>query len=102
MDVTPNHTATPWRAECWTCHAPVTVLVDDASDLTGKRVVAECEREEDAAFIVKACGAHHKLVNALDEISAVAACSVELSDWPELQQALEHARAALAAAGEPV
>jgi hypothetical protein len=72
MNVTPNHTATPWRAECWTCHAPVTVLIDDASDLTGKRVVAECEREEDAAFIVRACNAfdsmHLALVMVADTI----------------------------------
>lgn len=57
-----NHTPTPYRAECWTSHAPRTVLVDDPAMLSGKRVVAECEREEDAAFIVTACGAHATLL----------------------------------------
>lgn len=67
MNVTAKHTQTPWRAECWSNHAPRTVLVDDVSVLSGKRVVAECERDEDAAYIVKAVNAHDKLVSALRE-----------------------------------
>ncbi|WP_227242455.1 hypothetical protein [Paraburkholderia caribensis] len=43
-----NHTPGPWRAEAWTCHAATTVLVDDAAVVTGKRVIAEFESEEDA------------------------------------------------------
>lgn len=46
-----KHTAGPWRAEAWRCHAVTTVLVDNDSMLTGKRVIAECEREEDARAI---------------------------------------------------
>lgn len=53
-----NHTAGKWYAANWTSHAPRTVLVDDASALTGKRVIAECERDEDAAFIVYAVNSH--------------------------------------------
>lgn len=46
-----KHTPGPWRAEEWSCHARTTVLVDDASIITGKRVIAECESEEDARLI---------------------------------------------------
>jgi hypothetical protein len=65
-----EHTATPWRTENWTCHAPRTVLVDDQSAITGKRIVAECETDEDAAFIVTACNAHARLTA---EIAALVA-----------------------------
>jgi hypothetical protein len=63
-----KHTLTPWRAEKWTSHAPRTVLIDDPAVLAGKRVVAECERDEDAAFIVMACNVHYQLVAALRRI----------------------------------
>lgn len=43
-----KHTPGPWRAEYWRCNAKTTVLVDDAAIVTGKRVIAEFETEEDA------------------------------------------------------
>ncbi|MEX3555815.1 MAG: hypothetical protein VB131_04175 [Burkholderia gladioli] len=46
-----KHTRGPWRAEAWSCHAATSVLVDDASIVTGKRVIAECETEEDAHLV---------------------------------------------------
>lgn len=49
-----GNTPAPWRAEPWTCHAATTILVDDASIVTGKRIVAECESEEDARLIAAA------------------------------------------------
>lgn len=49
-----KHTPGPWRAEEWRCHAATTVLVDDDTCLTGKRVIAECETEEDAHLIAAA------------------------------------------------
>ncbi len=41
-----------WKAESWSCHKKTTILVDDPSTFLGKRVVAECETEEDAQFIL--------------------------------------------------
>lgn len=97
MSIT-NYTPKPWYAANWTCHAPVTVLIDDASVMTGKRVIAECEREEDAAFIVRACNAHASLVNALTLLAAkVDAAGGGLAGFAD---ELLHARAALAAAGD--
>lgn len=95
-----NHTMTPWRTEHWSRHAATTVLVDDASVLTGKRVVAECEREEDAAFIVQACNSHDQLVAAAKTAAAVFASQkwLDTSGDPEAV-ALRQLRAALAAAG---
>jgi len=40
-----------WQAIRWTSHAAVTVVVDDATTITGRRVIAECETEEDARLI---------------------------------------------------
>ena len=37
-----------WWAQRWSCHAATSVLVADASDVTGKRLIAEFETEEDA------------------------------------------------------
>jgi len=88
-----SHTPTPWYAACWSCHAPRTILVNDASRLTGKRVIAECDRDEDAAFIVRACNSHEQLVAALREIINYA----EACDDDSVE--LDNARAALAAAG---
>jgi hypothetical protein len=93
MKTTDTHTPTPWYAANWTCHAPVTILIDDASDLTGKRVIAECEREEDAAFIVRACNSHEQLIQALRDIINYA----ESCDDDSVE--LDNARLALAAAG---
>lgn len=42
------HTPGPWRAAPYSCHAATTILVDDPTSLTGKRVVAEFETEADA------------------------------------------------------
>jgi hypothetical protein len=97
MMSTTNYTPPTCYAACWTCHAPTTVLVDDKSTLTGKRVIAECEREEDAAFIVGAWNSHASLVNALtllaEKVDAAGGSIFGFADE------LQHARAALAAAG---
>jgi hypothetical protein len=91
MDMS-KHTATPWRTECWLNHAPRAIVVDDASIIGGKRVVATCGRDEDAAFIVRACNAHRALVAAAHK--ALAEC-VDLLATPA-GNALE---AALSVAG---
>jgi hypothetical protein len=52
MSADAKHTAEPWRAECWLSHSASTVLVDDPTALTGKRVIADCSNEEDARRIV--------------------------------------------------
>jgi hypothetical protein len=49
-----KHTPRPWYAANWTCHAQVTVLVDDPTTVTGKRVIAECETAEDARLVAAA------------------------------------------------
>jgi hypothetical protein len=43
-----------WYAAAWSCHAKTTVVVDDPTVLTGKRVIAECETEEDARLTAAA------------------------------------------------
>ncbi|MBP0714854.1 hypothetical protein ABXK61_16230 [Burkholderia sola] len=57
---TSKHTPPPWRAEAWNRHTRTTVVVDDSSIVTGKRVIAEFETEEDAA--IGACAADMTLV----------------------------------------
>ena len=42
------------RAEAWTTHAKTTVVMDDETTITGKRVVAECYTEEHAALFAAA------------------------------------------------
>jgi len=49
-----QHTPGPWHQREWTCHAKTSVVVDDPSVLTGVRVIAECETEEDARLIAAA------------------------------------------------
>jgi hypothetical protein len=101
MKTTDTHTPTPWYAANWTCHAPRTVLVDDASTLTGKRVIAECDRDEDAAFVVRACNSYEQLVAALRTIKTQGIGP----DWTAeqaaefMKQHAAEALAALAAAG---
>lgn len=94
---TTNYTPTPWYAGHWTRHAASTILVDDPSALTGKRVIAECNREEDAAFIVLACNSHASLVNALTLLAEKV--RAEGGDWAGFADELQHAQAALNAAG---
>ena len=48
------HTPAPWAAIKWSCHAKTTVVVDDPTVVTGKRVVAEADSEEDARLIAAA------------------------------------------------
>ncbi len=48
------HTPEPWAAIKWSCHAKTTVVVDDPTVVTGKRVVAEAGSEEDARLIAAA------------------------------------------------
>lgn len=91
-----KHTPTPWRTERWTSHALATVLVDDLSTITGKRIVAECDREEDAAFIAHACNSHEQLVTALKV--AHSALLPANDDPTALGKAVRFITAALAAA----
>lgn len=62
-----GHTEGQWRAEAWSCHAATTILVDDASLVTGKRIIAECETVEDARLIAAA----PMLLEALKPIAAL-------------------------------
>ncbi|WP_448673381.1 hypothetical protein [Pseudoxanthomonas mexicana] len=48
------HTPEPWAAIKWSCHAKTTVVVDDPTVVTRKRVVAEAGSEEDARLIAAA------------------------------------------------
>lgn len=49
-----KHTPGEWQAINWTYHSTSTVVVDDPSVVTGKRVIAECATEEDARLIATA------------------------------------------------
>ena len=88
-----KHTAGPWRAEAWRCHAVTTVLIDDDSVLTGKRVIAECEREEDAKAIAVLPDALRVLSEFVERFGAVEHTLVFSK-----RQTLQRARAVLAAA----
>jgi hypothetical protein len=96
MSATTKHSPMPWYAACWSSHAANTVLVDDASALTGKRTIAECDREEDADFIVRACNAHEQLVDVVKEMMQL---GDRLVDDIYGYEFVQKAKAALAAAG---
>ena len=40
-----------WTAIAWTRHSTTSVVVDDPSFITGRRVVAECEDEDEARLV---------------------------------------------------
>lgn len=52
------------RAEAWTTSARTSVVMDDETTITGKRVVAECDDERNAALMASA----PELLEALQEI----------------------------------
>lgn len=52
------------RAEAWTTHAKTSVVMDDETTITGKRVIAECDTEEYAALFASA----HDLLDALQDM----------------------------------
>lgn len=76
------------RAESWTTHAKTSVVMDDETTITGKRVVAECDSEEMATLFAAA----PELLDAL----RIAAITIEhrLGKCHEL----ENARSAIAKA----
>ena len=76
-----------WKAICWASHAPTTVVVDDPEVITGKRVVAECDSDENARLIAAA----PELLEALRRLLARSSSEY----WPVDQ---EIARAAIAKA----
>lgn len=93
----PKHTPGPWRAEKWNCHAATTVLVNDPSIVTGKRVIAECVAEDDA----QAIAALPELVDAALAAEAVLARGHWLEGSPDPEAvALYKLRAAIAKATE--
>lgn len=53
------------KAIKWTSHAATTVVVDDPSVFTGKRVIAECDTEEHATLFAAA----ETMLNALIAVS---------------------------------
>ncbi|MEX3961651.1 hypothetical protein AB4Y42_05445 [Paraburkholderia sp. EG286B] len=92
-----KHTPGPWRAAEWSCHAATTVLVDDPSIVTGKRVIAECDAEDDAQVIA----ALPELVDAALAAEAVLARGRWLEGSPDPEAvALYKLRAAIAKATE--
>lgn len=64
---TQNRTPGPWRAIEWRCHAATTVVIDDSTTATGKRVIAECETTEGDARLIAAAP---DLLEALIEVLA--------------------------------
>lgn len=57
-----------WRVREWTRHAATTVVVDDPSIVTGIRVIADCESEDDARLFA----ASRELLQALQGVLRVA------------------------------
>jgi hypothetical protein len=55
--VSAQHTQGTWGAIHWACHAATTIVVPDLTHFSGKKVVAECESEEDARRIVSCVNA---------------------------------------------
>lgn len=99
-----KHTPEPWRAQAWSSHAARTVLVDDPAALTGKRVIAECDTEEDARRIVACVNACAGLTTDLLECKTIGEASETMVDRlvdqrDELAAALRKARVALSLAG---
>lgn len=64
-----KHTPGTWQAINWTYHSTSTVVVDDPSVVTGKRVIAECATEEDANLIAAAPKLLAASVNARDMLA---------------------------------
>lgn len=85
-----KHTPGTWQAINWTYHSTSTVVVDDPSVVTGKRVIAECATEEDARLIAAAPDLLEALQTLLEE--------GEFTDYPNTKQwqAVQAARAAIA------
>lgn len=66
-----KHTPGEWQAINWTYHSTSTVVVDDPSVVTGKRVIAECATEEDARLIAAAPELLEAMASLLREHDAV-------------------------------
>lgn len=67
-----------WYAREWSRHAKTTVVVDDAGCISGIRVIAECESEEDASLVAAAPQLRRELDDAIKATEAVAR---QLDDW---------------------
>lgn len=105
--VSAQHTPAPWSAIKWSCHAATSVVVDDPAAVTGRRLVAECETEEDALLVA----ATLELLDAVqafmeldpsfttDSLSFIEKIANGSSPDRELARVVLKARAALAKAG---
>lgn len=82
------HTPGQWRAIHWTRHAATTVVVDDPSVITGKRVIADCATEEDARLIAAA----PEMLDALRRLEKAISSAPHDAERPN---ALEQAIAAI-------
>ena len=65
-----KHTPGEWQAINWTYHSTSTVVVDDPSVVSGKRVIAECATEEDARLIAAAPELLRALLGALQSMES--------------------------------
>lgn len=65
------HTAGQWEAVAWSRHAKTTVVAPDPFVVTGKRIVAECETEDDALLIAAAPELLVALQEAIETIEAL-------------------------------
>jgi hypothetical protein len=59
--MTTQHTLTPWQQAAFSSR-----LITDSAGMSD---IAQCERQSDAAFIVRACNAHDELVAALRQLA---------------------------------
>lgn len=79
-----------WQAIEWTRHAATSVVVDDSTCVTGKRLIAECETEDDARLIADAPRmfaevARLRLLNA-ELLEALQLLLADLDKWPSLHE----------------
>jgi hypothetical protein len=72
-----------WRAIEWTRHAATTVVVDDPTCVTGKRVIAECEIEDDARLIAAAPDLLERVDISAEHMRAAADVLLEHADQME-------------------
>jgi hypothetical protein len=76
-----------WTAIAWTRHSTTSVVVDDPAFITGRRVVAECENEDEARLIAAAPALLAACRVALDQTCP----DGRAKDWKQLRDAIAKA-----------
>ncbi len=92
-----EHSKLPWIGKVSTdCMGELTT---DIMSACRHDVAADVDIDANVNLILTAVNNHEKLIGALSTLMGVSRGSVEISDWPELQKAIEDAERALENAG---